>query len=232
MRNPAELASQTGYEFSHEAHLIEALTHSSARTAKFRKGGKIVHENERLEFLGDRVLGLSIAEWLMELYPDFTEGELATRLNAMVRKEACARVAHNIGLEMFVHVGKGERSRGVNKLVTVLSDAMEALIAAVYLDGGFEAARTMIRRLWHDQMAGIGELKRDAKTALQEWAQGKGLLAPVYTLVSRSGLDHRPEFEVEVFVEGFDKTIGFGSTKRAAEQDGAKNMLRAESIPV
>ncbi len=224
------LIRRVSHSFADTSNLEQALTHPSARTNKFRKGGKRVHENERLEFLGDRVLGLVIAEWLMERFPDGNEGELAQKLNALVRKETCALIAREIGLESYIRVGKSERSGGVHKRTTLLGDAMESLIAAIYLDGGYAEARTVIRRLWQEQMETVGDFLRDPKTVLQEWAQGRGLAAPTYTVLSQSGPDHNPRFEIEVGVEGLKGEIGQGGTKRGAEQDAANKLLHSQSI--
>lgn len=224
------LAKSLGHEFSAFTMLEQALTHPSARTERFRKGGKKVHENERLEFLGDRVLGLVIAEWLMESFPDGNEGELAQKLNALVRKETCAEIARQIELENYIRVGKTERNGGVHKRTTVLGDAMESLIAAVYIDGGYQAAHDVVRHLWQGHMDSVGDVLRDPKTVLQEWAQGRGLAAPTYKVLSQSGPDHNPKFEIGVQVEGLEGEIGRGGTKRGAEQNAANNMLRSQSI--
>ena len=189
-----------------------------------------MHENERLEFLGDRVLGLVIAEWLVEMFPDQREGELATKLNGLVRKETCAEVASTIGLDRFIKVGKTERAGEVHRKVTVLGDAMESVIAAIYLDGGLEAAQDVVRRLWKPHVDVVGDLKRDAKTVLQEWAQGRALPVPNYELVGRTGPDHQPVFQISVEVKGLAAVQGEGKTKRAAEQEAAKNLLEAQKI--
>ena len=224
------LAKNIGHTFSADNQLEQALTHPSARTSKFRKGGKRVHENERLEFLGDRVLGLVIAEWLMEKFPDGNEGDLAQKLNALVRKETCAEIARQIELESYIRVGRTERGGGVHKRTAVLGDAMESLIAAIYLDGGYSAAHSVIRQLWTAHMDAVDDVLRDPKTVLQEWAQGRGLAAPTYQLLSRSGPDHNPKFEVGVQVEGLAEEAGVGRTKRGAEQNAADNMLKRQSI--
>ena len=229
-RKPHGLAKSIGYAFSTYDQLEQALTHPSARTSKFRKGGKKVHENERLEFLGDRVLGLVIAEWLMEQFPDGNEGELAQKLNALVRKETCAEIARKVELERYIRVGNTERSGGVHKRTGVLGDAMESLIAAIYLDGGYGAAQDVIRRLWQSHMDTVGTVLRDPKTVLQEWAQGRGLAAPTYKVVSQSGPDHNPKFEIDVEVEGLAGETGRGGTKRGAEQDAAEKLLLSQSI--
>lgn len=224
------LRKRLGHHFSGLDQLEQALTHPSARSAKFRKGGKRVHENERLEFLGDRVLGLVIAEWLMERFPDGNEGDLAQKLNALVRKETCAEVARQMELDQYIRVGKTERNGAVHKRTTVLGDAMESLIAAIYLDGGYEAAKTVIKKWWQTHMETVDDVLRDPKTVLQEWAQGRGLAAPTYTVVSQSGPDHNPKFEIDVEVEGMTGETGCGRTKRGAEQDAAEKLLLSQSI--
>ena len=224
------LIKKVGHAFSDLSNLEQALIHPSARTNKFRKGGKRVHENERLEFLGDRVLGLVIAEWLMERFPDANEGELAQKLNALVRKETCAEIARELALESYIRVGKTERSGGVHKRTAVLGDAMESLIAAIYLDGGYQGARLVVRRMWTGHMERVDDVLRDPKTVLQEWAQGRGLAAPTYTVISQSGPDHNPKFEIGVEVEGLEGETGRGGTKRGAEQDAANKLLRSQSI--
>ncbi|MCP5081732.1 MAG: ribonuclease III [Alphaproteobacteria bacterium] len=229
-KKPHGLAKSIGHVFSNQNQLEQALTHPSARTAKFRKGGKRVHENERLEFLGDRVLGLVIAEWLMELFPDGNEGELAQKLNALVRKETCADIARQVELDRYILVGNTERGGGVHKRTAVLGDAMESVIAAIYLDGGYAAAQDVIRRLWQGHMEAVGTVLRDPKTVLQEWAQGRGLAAPTYKVVSQSGPDHNPKFEIDVEVEGLEGETGCGGTKRGAEQNAAEKLLQSQSI--
>ncbi|MEM1200878.1 MAG: ribonuclease III [Pseudomonadota bacterium] len=229
-KNTDGLIQKMGHAFSDIANLEQALTHPSARTNKFRKGGKRVHENERLEFLGDRVLGLVIAEWLMERFPDANEGELAQKLNALVRKETCAEIAREMQLEAYIRVGKTERSGGVHKRTAVLGDAMESLIAAIYLDSGYEGAKRVVRRMWKANMETVGDVLRDPKTVLQEWAQGRGLAAPTYRVISQSGPDHNPKFEIGVEVEGLEGETGRGGTKRGAEQDAANKLLRSQSI--
>lgn len=226
----SNLEQHTGYRFSSNGLLDEALTHSSGRKARVRPGGKRVHENERLEFLGDRVLGLVIAEWLIEVYPDEREGELATKLNNLVRKETCAEVARAISLDHFIRVGKTERAGEVHRKVTVLGDTMESVIAAIYLDGGLEPSKEVVRRLWKPHMDAVEKLKRDAKTVLQEWAQARGLPVPRYQLVDRTGPDHNPVFQISVEVKGLEPVKGSGKTKRAGEQDAAQNLLEVQKI--
>ncbi len=176
MRLSAELgkfAERIGHEFSRPELLVRALTHGSVSSP-----GR--PDNQRLEFLGDRVLGLVIAEALLGADPDATEGRLAPRYNALVRKETCAEVAREIGLGEVLRLGRSETRSGGRRKLALLGDAMEAVIAAVYLDAGFEAARQVVLGLWDAHIAGVEDDARDAKTSLQEWAQARGLRPPEY----------------------------------------------------
>ncbi len=221
-----ELAARIGHEFSSAKLLDRALTHSS-----FRTGNKKTNKNnERLEFLGDRVLGLVIAEWLFTTYPDEDEGDLAPKLNALVRKETCAKAAQDIDLGKHLKLGRGEESAGGRDKMAVLGNAMEALIAAVYLDGGYDAARDMILRIWEPQLGSVTSIRKDAKTALQEWAQARGLPSPVYREKERSGPDHEPVFVMEVEVQGEKGQAAEGASKRIAEQSAAEALLRRKKI--
>lgn len=195
--------------------LARALMHSSADTAR---------SNERLEFLGDRVLGLVTAETLHALYPDDTEGQLALKYNALVRQDACARAAEAARLADHIVLAKSESGSGGRKKAPILAGACEAVIAALYLDGGLETARRFIGRYWEEAYASLSGDMRDPKTALQEWAQARKS-SPVYSLSGREGPDHAPRFEVEVSVAGFGSATGEGGSKREAEQDAAKKML-------
>jgi ribonuclease-3 len=207
-----------GYRFHDPDLLARALTHASVTAAA---------SNERLEFLGDRVLGIVIAEKLYTLNPHDPEGTLALKLNALVRSEACARAAEKIGLGEFLILANSESSSGGRKKAAILAGACEAVIAAIYLDGGFEAARRFIDANWEEQMADLRTDMRDAKTALQEWAQArKGGAAPVYRLVKREGPDHAPRFCVEVSVTGQNPVTGEGGSKRDAEQAAARAMMK------
>lgn len=211
------LQKQLGYTFKDPALLRRALTHASHSTDG---------SNERLEFLGDRVLGLVIAEKLHALYPADPEGVLALKLNALVRSEACALAAEKAGLADHLILANSEQASGGRKKAAILAGACEAVIAALYLDGGFEVARGFIERNWEEQFAGLGRDMRDAKTALQEWSQGrKGGGAPAYKQVKREGPDHAPRFWVEVSVSGQEPVTGEGGSKREAEQAAAKAML-------
>ncbi|HSG54456.1 MAG TPA: ribonuclease III, partial [Paracoccaceae bacterium] len=185
------LEGRIGYTFQRPELLVRAVTHSSMSSATR-------DDNQRLEFLGDRVLGLVMAEALLANDPKATEGQLAPRYNALVRKEACADVARQIDLGDVLKLGRSEMISGGRRKLALLGDAMEALIAAVYIDAGFDPARSLILRLWGDRIGAVEEDARDAKTALQEWAQGRGETPPTYTEVARSGPDHQPQFTIEV----------------------------------
>jgi ribonuclease-3 len=216
-RRFAALEDRLGYRFADPALLERALTHSSANAQA---------SNERLEFLGDRVLGLIIAQKLYALYPEDTEGMLALKLNALVRKEACAAAAMAAGLPEHLILANSEaRSGGRNKAV-ILAGACEAVIAALYFDGGPETAERFIERCWANAFAALNSDMRDAKTALQEWAQsGPVKAAPIYRLVRREGPDHAPTFIVEVGAGDQEPATGDGRSKREAEQAAAQAML-------
>jgi ribonuclease-3 len=212
-----DLQVHIDYNFKDPALLERALTHASSSAGA---------SNERLEFLGDRVLGLVIAEKLHALYPADPEGILALKLNALVRSEACTLAAEKAGLGDYLILANSEIASGGRKKSAILAGACEALIAALYLDGGFETARTFIERFWQDQFSGLDRDMRDAKTALQEWAQArKGGVAPIYSLVKREGPDHAPSFSVQVIVADHEPVLGEGSSKREAEQAAAQVML-------
>jgi len=198
--------------------LKRALTHSSANAAA---------SNERLEFLGDRVLGLIAAEKLHALYPGDPEGALALKYNALVRQETCARAAEAAGLADQLILASSESSSGGRRKAAILAGVCEAVIAALYQDGGIDAARRFVECYWTEAFGSLDRDMRDAKTALQEWAQSRrgDAAAPVYTLVKRVGPDHAPRFLVEVSVSGQASQTGEGRSKREAEQDAAKKML-------
>jgi len=219
------LAGVIGHEFADMDLLQTALTHSSARV-RSRKG----LDYERLEFLGDRVLGLVIAELLIELYPDAREGDLALRFNQLVRKETCAAVAQELDLGGSIIMSGVEAGSGGRGKQTILGDVCEAVLGAVFLDGGFEAARDIIRRVWSPRAGGQGAVHRDAKSALQEWAQGRGLDLPDYVETERQGPDHAPLFTTSVVLNGLAPAHGEGPSKRAAEQSAASAMLLREGV--
>jgi len=213
------LESEIKYTFKDNSLLQKALTHPSALLP-----GQGV-DFERLEFLGDRILGVVIASWLFEDFPIEKEGDLAKRFAGLVRKETLVEVANSIHLDQ-VMVMKRERSSSQQKrLDTLLSDGCEALIAALYLDGGFEAASQFIRYYWNDYFKEPTEPPRDAKSALQEWAQAQGKTHPHYDVLHSSGPAHAPVFIVEVHVEGLAPMKGEGSSKRHAEKEAAQHML-------
>ena len=217
------LEQNLGHHFSDPELLRRALTHASAHAMR---------SNERLEFLGDRVLGLIVAEKLHALYPEDAEGALALKFNALARGAACARAAEAAGLSEHIILANSERASGGRQKPAILSGTCEAVIAALYLDGGMAAARAFVERYWTEMFENLGADMRDAKTRLQEWAQaperfkdGRGGAAPVYTLIGRKGPDHLPRFVVEVVVEGFEAERGEGGSKREAEQDAAGKLL-------
>jgi len=186
-----------------------------------------VVSNERLEFLGDRVLGLIVAERLHALYPDDAEGALALKFNALARRDTCAAAAEAAGLGAHLVLANAEASSGGRTKLAILAGACEALIAALYLDSGMDAARHFVDLYWKDAFAALGSDMRDPKTVLQEWAQsretGKG--APVYKLIGREGPDHAPRFVVQASVTGVEPQSGTGGSKREAEQDAARKLL-------
>ena len=224
-----DLARVIGYDFARPELLDEALTHPSAlgsEDGRGRRGRKPPHRGyERLEFLGDRVLGLVIADLLWRRFENEPEGHLTRRLTHLVRGEALARVARSIGLGAYLLMSAAEKTAGAAANPGILADVCEAVIAAVYLDGGFEAASDFVRRFWQpliDEMAGP---PRDPKTALQEWAQARALALPTYELVGTSGPDHALRFTVAAKVEGRDGATATASSKRTAEARAAELLL-------
>jgi ribonuclease III len=211
------------HDFTRPELLREAMTHRSAVHLRGRGRGK--GSNERMEFIGDRVLGLLIAEWLAERFPREQEGDLGRRLAVLVSQPVLAAVAESIGLGEALAVAPGEARAGVRRRATVLADALEAALGALYLDGGLPRARDFVRHAWNDVMIKLETPPRDAKTMLQEWVQARGLGLPVYTVTSRVGPPHAPEFVVTVSADGFTGS-GAGGSKRAAEQLAAKDLLR------
>ena len=229
-----------GHRFSHPGLLREALTHRSAvnlpqghvsgRNASRNAGRRAAAvpkgtgSNERLEFVGDRVLGLLIAEWLAERFPAEQEGELGRRLAHLVSQPVLAEIGEHAGISALLSVAPGESRAGVRRRATVVADAIEAAIGALYLDGGLAPARAFVRRAWEPAMSVQAEPPKDAKTALQEWAQRKGLDLPNYQVVGRDGPPHAPVFAISVTVAGETGT-GTAGTKRAGEQAAAEALL-------
>ena len=225
MRLSAELAAfcaRLGHSFTSPALLVQAVTHGSMTTPNR-------DDNQRLEFLGDRVLGLVMAEALLAADPHAAEGLVAPRYNALVRRETCADVARSLDLGAVLKLGRSEMQSGGRRKEALLADAMEAVIAAVYMDAGFEAARTVVLRLWADRIGQVDDDARDAKTALQEWAQARGEVPPDYVEVAREGPDHQPLFTIEVrLASGYTQQAVAGS-KRQAEQAAAAALLQKVS---
>ncbi len=218
------LQDRLGHVFARPQLLIEALTHPSL-------GDAARPDNQRLEFLGDRVLGLVIAEALSRADPDASEGLLAPRFNALVRKETCAEVAQEIALGDVLRLGRSEMLSGGQRKQALLADAIEAVIAAVYLDAGFEAARDAVIRLWGGRINLVEDDARDPKTALQEWAQAKGLGLPDYCEIGREGPDHAPIFHVSVSIPTGQIADARAATKRKAEQAAAHSLLSQLEAP-
>ena len=220
-----DLEKILGHRFKDVTLIERALTHSSVRGGKADRS-----DNERLEFIGDRVLGLAIAEVLSAQHPEATEGELARRYNRLVRGESCARVARSIDLGQHLILSESEADSGGREKMTILADAVEAVLGAVFLDAGFDKARMVVRKLWQEQSDSVPDVTVDAKSQLQEWAQGQGLALPEYVEVKRIGPDHAPRFTAEVRITGRACAHGEGLSKRGAEQAAATEMLIREGV--
>jgi ribonuclease-3 len=218
----AELESRLGHSF-HDPELASlALTHLSAQSS----GGQgRAQSYQRLEFLGDRVLGVVIASRLYSAFPQASEGELSMRFAKLVRRETCAEIAAEWDVGPHVVLGPGEARAGGRKKAAILSDVCESMIGAVFVDGGFKAAEALILRAWGGRITADAEPVRDAKTAVQEWAQARALAAPRYEEVERSGPAHAPHFVMRVVLDGFAPELGAASSKRAAEQAAAQAFL-------
>jgi ribonuclease-3 len=224
----AGLQERIGHFFDDPTLLARALTHVSALPAA--QAQRRVDSYQRLEFLGDRVLGLAVSEMLFQQFPQAEEGELSRRLADLVRKETCAEVARDWGLGEFLRLGEGEAQTGGAAKAAILGDACESVLGAVFLDAGFAAARETVRRFFNDRMLNPARPLRDPKTALQEWAQARGLPPPSYRQSGRIGPDHEPVFIIEVSVNGFEPVAAQGSSKRFAEQASAKEFLTREGV--
>ena len=220
-----DLCARLGHEFSDPALLRVALTHASARA-----GACPQEDNERLEFLGDRVLGLAIAELLADSFPKAREGELARWFNHLVRAETCAEIAQEWELGTFILMSGGEAGSGGRSKKTILANACEAVLGAIFADGGYDAARAVVHRSWQPQLDMLELAAPDAKSLLQEWAQGRRLPLPRYLEVAREGPDHAPRFTAEVQIDGVAPERGTGANKRAAEQAAALAMLVREGV--
>jgi ribonuclease-3 len=225
-RGTAEFEDRIGYHFKDPTLLEQALTHISALSGARNRASSY----QRLEFLGDHVLGLIVSDMLFRTFPRADEGEMSRRLADLVRKEACADVARAIELGAAIRLGASESNAGGRNRTAILADVCEALIGAVFVDGGYLAASALIERLWQERMRTPARPLRDAKTVLQEWAQARGLPTPSYREVERKGPDHNPEFRVTVELPGREAAEGLGRSKRAAEQAAAAAMLTQEGV--
>lgn len=215
------LERRIGHVFADRDLLDRALTHASVGD-----GARKVRHNERLEFLGDRVLNLLAAERLLSLDPEAKEGVLSPRLAALVNGKACARVARRIGLAQALRLSGSASKIGARESDGVLGDACEALMAALYIDGGLETARAFFLDAWAEEFADPDTPRgKDAKTQLQEWAQARGLPLPRYEVVKRTGPDHAPVFTVAVHIEGFPAEDAQGKSRQDAEKSAAQQML-------
>jgi ribonuclease-3 len=225
-RVPATALEKTiGYRFKDRELLDRSLTHISAVG-----GGSRANSYQRLEFLGDHVLGLIVSDMLFRAFPKADEGELSRRLADLVRREACAEVARSIDLGAAVRLGASEASAGGRTRIAILADVCEGRVGAVYLDGGYDEVAKLVERLWGERMRAPARPLRDAKTVLQEWAQARGLPTPTYREVERTGPHHDPEFRVAVTLPNKEPAEGVGRSKRNAEQAAAAAMLTREGV--
>ncbi len=224
-RKFAALEKSIGHEFGDAGLLARALTHSS-----LSGGDETVRDLERLEFLGDRVLGLLTAEVLWRDYPEYAEGDMAPRLNALVRKETCAKAALHFGVDDHIMMSEWEESAGGRRKKAILGDVMEALLGAIYIDGGLEAARGVYDRFWKPNLEDLSKLHKDPKTALQEWSQQRKLGTPDYDVVEAEGPAHAPAFTIEVRIKGKKPARGEGRSKREAQMAAARAFLIRQKI--
>ena len=225
-RGTGALEDRIGYRFK-DADLLDcALTHISALTGPRNRVGSY----QRLEFLGDHVLGLVVSDMLFRNFPKANEGELSRRLADLVRKETCAAMARELDLGAIIRLGSSEAGSGGRSRDTVLADVCESLIGAVFLDGGYPAAAALVEKLWNERMRTPARPLRDPKTTLQEWAQGRGLPTPTYREIGRSGPHHSPEFRIAVELPKLAPAEGIGRSKRAAEQAAAQALLQREGV--
>jgi ribonuclease-3 len=226
-KDRAGLEARIGHTFADKALLERALTHISALS-----GGNRANSYQRLEFLGDHVLGLVISDMLYQAFPKANEGELSRRLADLVRKETCAEIARAMELGPALRLGSSESNAGGRLRTTILGDACEALVGAVFLDGGYTAAEQLVARFWKERMLRPLRPLRDPKTILQEWAQARALPTPAYQELARTGPHHKPKFSVTVTLPGRPPAEGSGASKRAAEQAAAAAMLTRVGVAV
>jgi ribonuclease-3 len=221
----AELASGIGHRFARVALAAEALTHRSALDRRPELKAAFPYGNERLEFLGDRVLSLAMADLLLLHFPHEREGELARRHAAMVRAGTLVEIAEGLELGAHIRLGESERASGDAVKPTILADALEALLGAIFLDAGFPAAAACVERLWRDRLDSRATAPLDPKTELQEWAQARRLPLPAYREVGREGPPHAPVFVVDVAIKGHEPGRGRAGSKREAERLAAIALL-------
>jgi ribonuclease-3 len=227
-KDRSALEERIGHRFTDKTLLERALTHISALSGGPQNRAA---SYQRLEFLGDHVLGLVVSDMLFRAFPKANEGEMSRRLADLVRKDTCAEVARAMDLGPALKLGNSESHAGGRLRATILADACEALIGAVFVDGGYQPASALIERFWKDRMLKPPRSLRDPKTMLQEWAQARGLPTPTYSEVARSGPHHDPVFKVAVLLPDRQPAEGKGSSKRAAEQAAAAAMLSREGVP-
>ena len=222
-----KLMVNLGYQFKDRALLERALTHSSVAEGHNDK----ISDNERLEFLGDRVLGLLVADYLVREFPAADEGKLSARLHSLVDKSACARVGEGLGIGAALRLSAGETKTGGRRKAGVIADAVEAVLAAIYRDGGLDAARAVFDRAWATEISTPPEPAIvNPKSALQEWSQGQGLPLPTYTITERTGSDHAPTFKVEVVVQGYEPVRATGRSRQEAEKAAAVALMKREGV--
>ena len=228
----AARARKLGHDFRDPSLLDQALTHASVGEGAERDArGRLFLDNQRMEFLGDRVLGLLVAERLMRDLPNADEGEMSSRLHALVDKGACARAAESLGVGDAMRLSPGEAKQGGRRREGVLGDAIEAILAAIWLDGGMDAARAVFERAWAAELAAPARKSlTNPKSALQEWALGQGKPLPVYRIVERTGSDHAPTFSVEASVAGYAPLTAQGRSRQDAEKAAAIGLLQREGV--
>ncbi len=227
---PSPLEVTLGYRFKDRALFERALTHSSVRSNGRTAARNITSDNQRLEFLGDRVLGLVIAELLTETLPSANEGDLARRFNYLVRGETCAVVARGWSIGSHLVLSESEAESGGRDKENILADACEAMLAAIFMEAGFDTARKVVRQHWAPLLNSLPSEPADAKSTLQEWAQAQGLPVPVYREIKREGPDHAPVFTAEVRIDHKRGATGSGANKRAAEQEAATALLLRSGV--
>ena len=221
-----KLEARLGHKFADPELLDRALTHSSA----IAPARRVAQSYKRLEFLGDRVLGLVVADMLYRRFPKSPEGELNRTFVTLVRKEMCAAIARQLNLGPDLNLGEAEARTGGADKDAILSDVMEGVIGAVYVDGGLGPAYGLVERLFGEHIGDAVSDRADAKTTLQEWAQGKGLEPPAYVEIARTGPDHAPEFTIAIKLNGYAELTATGPNKKLAEHKAAEAFLVREKV--